>query len=121
MDLKQYQHHVANKMRDLGFELQNVHHWVYGITGELGELVDHIKKKVFYRSQFRLSMMISEINLDKDYIKKEIGDIFFYLTALSVELGLDVEDILVTNIDKLNKRHGETFNQEWASNRIEEQ
>lgn len=40
----------------------------------------------------------------KTMIKKELGDVLWYLTALANELGLSLEEIMEANYTKLMKR-----------------
>lgn len=122
MDASTFQVHVRNKMRDLGFFTVNVSHWLFGVNGEAGELTDFIKKKFFYKKDYAPDLLMTDFFSVEDvsHIKKEIGDVIFYCTALAEEMGLDLNKIMEDNIDKLNKRHGASgFNQEWASERIQ--
>ncbi len=72
----------------------------YGVClgEECGELLGKIKRIV--RDQ--ADDIITPEFLDS--IKKEFGDVIWYLNALRLTLGLEWDDILQTNIDKLNKR-----------------
>ena len=45
----------------------NVLHWALGLSGEVGEIVDPIKKHVFYNQP-----------LDVPNIEEELGDVFYY-------------------------------------------
>lgn len=77
-----------------------------GISGEAGEVTDHIKKIVFHGHK-----------LDKDNIKKELGDVLWYVATLATTVGLDLEEIAVANIEKLMKRYPDGFSQEKSVNR----
>jgi NTP pyrophosphatase (non-canonical NTP hydrolase) len=41
---------------------------------------------------------------DKEEIKKELGDILWYLAAICTDLGLNLQDVAQTNHDKLESR-----------------
>jgi NTP pyrophosphatase (non-canonical NTP hydrolase) len=95
-----------------------------GLAGETGEVLEKIKK--LYRDNPRLLALIKDKNshyysdvIDfKSDIKKELGDVLWYLTAISNELNISLEDIMETNYNKLIKRretntlHGSGDNRE---------
>lgn len=64
-----------------------------GLAGEVGEVCEKIKKHVRDGRE-----------LDKEELKKELGDVLWYLSALSSDLGIDLEDVAVTNYNKLKSR-----------------
>jgi len=66
-----------------------------GLVGECGELSNKIKKR------YRDGHVLGE---NKEKLSGELGDILWYLASLSHELGLDLGDIAVENIDKLLSR-----------------
>lgn len=72
-----------------------------GLAGETGEVIEHIKKVV--RDE---NSTVSDER--KQAIKLELGDVFWYATRLANELGLTLEEILNSNIEKLTHRqkHG---------------
>lgn len=82
-----------------------------GLTGEAGEVAEKVKK--LYRDND--GVVTQEF---KDTIKKEIGDVIWYCTALANELGLSLEEIMEANYNKLIKRretntlHGSGDNRE---------
>ena len=79
-----------------------------GITGEAGELADHIKKHIGH----------SHI-LDSDYVIKEAGDIAWYLAEICSLIGVDMETMFIMNIEKLKKRYPTGFEVERSINRKE--
>lgn len=42
--------------------------------------------------------------LKKDDVKKELGDVLWYIAVTAHELGIDLEDLAQANIDKLKSR-----------------
>lgn len=80
-----------------------------GLSGEAGEVAEKIKKVI--RDKDR--KMDDETRLA---LKKELGDVLWYLSQLSTELNLELEDVAESNIEKLFKRkekgnlHGEGDN-----------
>lgn len=81
---------------------------VLGLAGEVGELVDHIKKHVFHGHP-----------LDLDYIQKELGDIAWYWSAAHEVAVLDPGATLYANVAKLLKRYPDGFSHEASLNREE--
>lgn len=79
---------------------------VYGLVGEVGELVDYLKK-VRYHGH----------DEDMEHIKEEIGDIMWYLSILAQSFGLKLSDVAESNIAKLRRRYPDGFDQERSKNR----
>ena len=80
---------------------------VYGIIGELGEVVDQIKKSRFQGHE-----------LDKAHLKEELGDTLWYITQMCSAFNFDLDDIMEININKLKKRYPEgKFDVERSINR----
>lgn len=69
-------------------------HMAIGISGEAGELLDAIKKRVIYRK-----------DLDTVNVLEELGDIEFYLEGIRQGLGITRDQCLEANISKLGKRY----------------
>ena len=91
--------------------VEELKHACFGIMGEVGELVDAVKKHVYYGKELDLANVI-----------EELGDIEYYLEALSQNLGLSRENILTKNLDKLNKRYpNEVFTNEAAIARADKE
>jgi NTP pyrophosphatase (non-canonical NTP hydrolase) len=85
---------------------ENILHGALGIVTEAGEILDAVKKSIFYGKPFDL------VNL-----QEEIGDCFWYLAILAKEAGMSFEDIMQQNINKLRARYPEKFTEEAALNR----
>jgi NTP pyrophosphatase (non-canonical NTP hydrolase) len=69
-------------------------HMLLGLSGEVGELIDGIKKQVIYRQP-----------LDGDNVLEELGDIEFYLEGIRQGLNLTRDEIVRANIAKLTIRY----------------
>jgi len=82
--------------------------WALGLTGEAGEAAELIKKHVFHGH-----------DLDLSELRKEIGDVMWYLANLAQTAGLDLEDIGKHNLEKLRARYGDGFSEEKSRNRVE--
>lgn len=81
-------------------------HGALGISTEAGEILDAVKKSIFYGKPFDL------VNL-----QEEIGDCLWYLAILAKEAGMSFEDIMAQNIAKLKARYPDKFTEERALNR----
>ena len=90
MDFKAYQEAVV--------EMPLYDDPALGLPGEVGEVLELIKKD--RRPGDRRKP------IDQEDLKKEMGDVLWYLTRIANNYGIDLVDIAVTNVDKLTKRHG---------------
>ena len=79
---------------------------VMGLCGESGETIDIVKKHLFQGH-----------TLDQEKLKKELGDIAWYLAEAATALDVDLEEIFAANIEKLKKRYPEGFSVERSINR----
>ena len=68
-----------------------------GLVGESGEVAEKVKKVI----RDKKGVFDEE---SKNAIKKELGDVLWYISSLSTELGFNLEDIALQNIDKLRSR-----------------
>ena len=68
-----------------------------GLTGEAGEVAEKIKKILRDKNG-----LVDEAG--REGIKKELGDVLWYLAQLATELNLDLDEIAATNIKKLADR-----------------
>jgi NTP pyrophosphatase (non-canonical NTP hydrolase) len=82
---------IASEMNGLDAHLM---HMAIGISGESGELLDAIKKRVIYQKP-----------LDRENVIEELGDLEFYLEGLRQGLMISREECLDANIAKLSKRY----------------
>lgn len=69
-------------------------HMAVGIAGESGELLDAVKKHIFYNKP-----------LDVENVIEELGDLEFYMEGLRAAIGISREQVLAGNIAKLSKRY----------------
>lgn len=80
-----------------------------GLCGEVGELVDLMKKMMYH---------------DKDVqpvdVILELGDIMYYLTAISIVLGFDIDLVAANNNAKLLARYPNGFDTVKSNERIED-
>lgn len=70
---------------------------ILGLAGEAGEVAEKYKK-IIRDKQGHIS------EEDRDGIIKELGDVLWYISALSTYLGTDLSKVAQTNLDKLSDR-----------------
>jgi len=75
----------------------NVIYPTLGLVGEAGEVADKVKKIL----RDKKGLFDKE---SKDAIKFELGDVLWYISQLSSELGYELEDVANANLQKLNSR-----------------
>lgn len=93
-------------LRTANPECRNIENCGLGLCGESGEVADIIKKHTFQGHP-----------LDKERIKKELGDVAWYMAVLADVLGFSLSDVLETNVEKLRKRYPDGFSTERSINR----
>jgi NTP pyrophosphatase (non-canonical NTP hydrolase) len=108
MDFREYQRLATRTARKGDFQKDLVNA-ALGLTGEAGEVADEVKKHVFHGH-----------GLDAHKLKKELGDILWYVAWAASTLGLDLSEIAAANIDKLKKRYPNGFSESDSINRKEE-
>lgn len=81
---------------------------VMGLNGESGEVIDIVKKHMFQGHE-----------LDKDKIKKELGDVMWYVAEVCEALNLSLDEVMEGNIEKLAKRFKDGFTVNESINRKE--
>lgn len=89
-------------------DLGGVFNACLGLSGEVGEFNDMIKKWIFHEKQ-----------LDIDHAKKEAGDICWYLAMLCESFGWSLDEIMQMNVDKLKARYPDGFDIERANHRMD--
>lgn len=77
-----------------------------GLVGEAGEVAEYVKKAVFHRHE-----------LDREKLKKEIGDVLWYAAALCTNLDLSLEEVMAANIEKLKQRYPDGFSSKASRQR----
>lgn len=70
-----------------------------GLAGETGEVLEKIKKMI--RDKNGVFQATPE---DIDELKKELGDVLWYLSAIAFYNGIELDDVVRANLDKLRSR-----------------
>lgn len=72
-----------------------------GFAGKAGDVAELIKKGVFHRRR-----------IDPVELEREIGDVLWYVSALCTNLGLDLDEIMQANLQKLKVRYPDAYSVE---------
>jgi len=78
---------------------QGVFYLTLGLCGETGEVAEKIKKVIRDSDSF-----YEGLEKKKGEIKKELGDVLWYLASISNDLGFTLEEVAKANIEKLGSR-----------------
>lgn len=70
---------------------------VLGLAGEVGEVAEKVKK--IYRDRGGVFT-----DADRQAIKKELGDVLFYIAMMAQEMGGSLEDVAVLSVHKIEGR-----------------
>ncbi|MCL2755534.1 MAG: nucleoside triphosphate pyrophosphohydrolase family protein [Firmicutes bacterium] len=96
---EEYQYECAKTMGDHWDDMKlGLSYGTLGMVGEAGEVAEKVKK-----------WLNNSKELDVDGIKKELGDVMWYIAALCEKLGFSMQEAAEINIKKLRKRHGESY------------
>jgi len=97
MTLEEYQKFTKTTARYPKENGQNLIYTILGLVSEAGEVADKMKKVIRDKDG-----VISDET--KKEMAKEIGDTLWYVSQLSAELGLTLDEVAEANIEKLNSR-----------------
>lgn len=81
---------------------------VMGLCGESGEAIDIVKK-----------WLAQGHELDKEHLVSELGDVAWYLAEAATALDIPLEQIFVTNVEKLKRRYPQGFENERSIARLD--
>ncbi len=118
-ELVQYQEAALrtwNTNQDFGGRVLNA---VLGLSGESGEVADIVKKAIFHGHGFDPAHCPGEEDGNTHKIALELGDILYYISIMSHEMGYTLEDIAQMNIAKLTKRYPNGFSREASQARVD--
>lgn len=96
MTFDEYQQAALRTARDPK-KKNEIFHLVLGLVGESGEIGEKMKKWVRDRDS-------DETKLDVADLKKELGDVLWYVAVLANYLHLSLDDVASQNIAKLADR-----------------
>jgi len=94
MTLNEYQE-IA--IKEAFYEKDDLVYNALGITGEAGEIADSIKK-MFRDDGGKLT------EERRESLKKELGDVLWYISNMAKKLNISLDDVAKTNIKKIRDR-----------------
>jgi NTP pyrophosphatase (non-canonical NTP hydrolase) len=106
MDFDTYQEEAIRTASGLGDRLSV---FALGLCGEAGEVAELIKKNRGHGH-----------DLDKAKITKELGDVLWYVATLADALGISLDVIAQTNVNKLRARYPNGFSVEASKTKADE-
>ena len=106
MEINEYQRLAMTTLNKDIPEDQIIINACLGLSGEVGEVNDLLKKHLFQGHE-----------LDKEKLIDELGDVAWYLAEAATALKIDLEEVLLGNIDKLKKRYPQGFDTKNSINR----
>jgi len=83
--------------------------YALGLAGESGEVCDLLKKHWGHRQP-----------LDREKLKKELGDVLWYVGAIADQFDMTLDDVVKANVDKLERRYPDGFTEQAAAARADE-
>ncbi len=96
MDFKTYQRKARLTAQYPNLGSNNIYPTL-GLVGEAGEVAEKVKKVI----RDKEGIFDEE---SKNGIKKELGDVLWYLSNLCTEFDFSLEEVASQNLDKLNLR-----------------
>ena len=106
---------LADRMVELDREGANIERLLtagVGINAEGGEFLEIIKKMIFQGKPWNYA--------NKHHLVTELGDLMWYISQACIALDISMEDVIATNVKKLEKRYpGGSFDVFYSENRQE--
>ena len=95
-----------------GFPTERLLTAAVGMSAEAGEFTEIVKKIIFQGKP------VTEQNLF--HLKRELGDIMWYVAQACIGMNISIDDILQMNVDKLADRYpAGSFDVNYSENRQE--
>ena len=107
MEVIQYQELAARTINPALINEQLKDHALKGMVGEIGE-INSIYQKVYQGHEF-----------DEEHVKKERGDLLWFIAEYCTAWGWNLDDICQMNIDKLRARFPNGFEVDKSIHRAE--
>jgi NTP pyrophosphatase (non-canonical NTP hydrolase) len=113
MNANDYQREAARTHIDApGFDLtpqETMATWyALKLSGEVGELANHIGKGIYHRHGVSVAT-----------VQEECGDIAWYLAGICTLYGISLDDVLAQNIAKLQKRYPDGYSSAASKARVD--
>lgn len=109
MELNEYQSSILRTLPPDLTKREIVNLGALGLGGEGGEVIDLVKKYMFHGQP-----------LDRDKLRKELGDTLWYVSCLALGADLTLDEVAQANIEKLKARFPDGFTPEASVRRADE-
>jgi len=101
-----------NELKAQGADVSRLMTAAFGMSAECGELVEIIKKIFLQGKSYNEENVL--------HMKKEAGDVLWYMSQLCIALDTTFEELMEINYQKLSARYPEgTFSVYNSENRVE--
>lgn len=107
MEMNEYQILASRTINKDLHPTQIKRHALHGMVGEVGE-IHSLYQKVFQGHAF-----------DRQHLKKEIGDLLWFIAELCTAYDFTMSDVADSNIEKLRQRYPEGFDCDKSLHRKE--
>lgn len=97
MNFNEYQSEAMMTAVNVQSDITALAYRTLGLTGEAGEVAEKVKKIIRDKNG-------KVDDQDKKEIIKELGDVLWYLQAISAWLGVDFDDVAKANLEKVKSR-----------------
>jgi len=108
MTLDEYQRAAARTMNPGLSDEERLVDAAAGLSEEAGEVLGLVRRHAFMGHL-----------LDRERLTRELGDALWCLAAIATSLGVTLDDVASTNVDKLRRRYPEGYSDEASRARID--
>lgn len=105
MHMNEYQQAAARTINQKLYPEQQANHALHGMVGEIGEIHSLYQKS--YQGHA----------IETAHLKKELGDLLWFIAEYCTAMGWTLEDVAKGNIDKLMARYPEGFSADKSLHR----
>lgn len=105
LSMNEYQHKAARTINPKLEKMEQLYHSLHGLAGEVGEIHSLFQKE------------LQGHDFDDEKLKKEVGDLLWFIAELCEAHGWPLEEVARMNIAKLEKRYPEGFTEERSIHR----
>lgn len=99
-----------NILNEMDAEKANIAHAAMGIGSEAGEIMTTVKRHFAYNQP-----------LDRVNIKEELGDLLYFMQMLMNATDMTLEQVMMENMAKLEKRYPQGYSDQAAKDRADKQ
>lgn len=101
IDFNNYQEFASKGIRKESKGKNLLIGFALGLGGETGEVLDDIKKREYHGRDISI-----------EHTAEELGDVLWYVANIATQLGYKLEDIAMSNVNKLIDRYPELYKEE---------